>query len=47
MQVCRAQEIDLMLDRHRGGHANFTRELRAQAALALWGRGTETLKAIS
>jgi hypothetical protein len=25
-----------MLDRHRDGVANFTRELRALAALALW-----------
>jgi asparagine synthase (glutamine-hydrolysing) len=35
-QMCRAQEIDLMLERHRAGNANFTRELRALAALALW-----------
>jgi len=28
-----------MLDRHRTGDANFTRELRALAALALWGHG--------
>ena len=27
-----------MLERHRTGDANFTRELRALAALALWGR---------
>jgi asparagine synthase (glutamine-hydrolysing) len=26
-----------MLERHRTGDANFTRELRALAALALWG----------
>ena len=30
-------EIDSMLERHRDGSANFTRELRALAALALWG----------
>ncbi|WP_298923620.1 asparagine synthase (glutamine-hydrolyzing) [uncultured Ramlibacter sp.] len=29
-------EIDAMLSRHRDGSANFTRELRALAALALW-----------
>jgi asparagine synthase (glutamine-hydrolysing) len=28
-----------MLQRHRDGSANFTRELRALAALALWGNG--------
>ena len=28
-----------MLERHRTGDANFTRELRALAALALWGQG--------
>ena len=31
-----AQEVDLMLDRHKTGSANYTRELRALAALALW-----------
>ena len=31
-----AQEVDLMLDRHKTGSANHTRELRALAALALW-----------
>ena len=30
-------EIDLMLEKHRTGAANYTRELRALAALALWG----------
>ena len=38
-QVCHAPEVDLMLERHRAGSANFTRELRALAALALWDRG--------
>jgi asparagine synthase (glutamine-hydrolysing) len=28
--------IDSMLEQHRDGRANFTRELRALAALALW-----------
>jgi asparagine synthase (glutamine-hydrolysing) len=31
------QELDLMLEIHRDGSANHTRELRALAALALWG----------
>jgi asparagine synthase (glutamine-hydrolysing) len=31
--------IDDMLERHRAGSANFTRELRALAALALWDEG--------
>jgi asparagine synthase (glutamine-hydrolysing) len=34
-----AQAIDVMLERHRNGTANFTRELRALAALALWDEG--------
>ena len=32
-------EIDLMLEKHRSGAGNHTRELRALAALALWGEG--------
>ena len=36
MQVCQAKAVDLMLEHHRAGGANFTRELRALAALALW-----------
>ena len=32
-------EIDLMLEKHRSGAANLTRELRALAALALWDEG--------
>ena len=35
--VFRAPEVDLMLEKHRNGTANYTRELRALAALALWG----------
>ncbi|MGZ5194873.1 MAG: asparagine synthase-related protein, partial [Ramlibacter sp.] len=31
--------IATMLERHRSGQANFTRELRALAALALWDAG--------
>ena len=38
-QVCQAPTIDLMLEKHRTGSANFTRELRALAALALWAKG--------
>jgi asparagine synthase (glutamine-hydrolysing) len=34
-----APVIDDMLERHRDGTANFTRELRALAALALWDNG--------
>ncbi len=34
------REIEVMLDRHRDGSANFTRELRALAALALWAAGS-------
>jgi asparagine synthase (glutamine-hydrolysing) len=37
-QICRASEVDLMLDQHRAGSANFTRELRALAAVAVWGK---------
>ncbi|MES2943178.1 MAG: asparagine synthase (glutamine-hydrolyzing) [Pseudomonadota bacterium] len=33
------QEVDLMLERHRTGTTNHTRELRALAALALWDEG--------
>lgn len=33
------RQIEVMLDRHRDGSANFTRELRALAALALWAAG--------
>jgi asparagine synthase (glutamine-hydrolysing) len=35
-QLFRREEIDSMLARHADGSANFTRELRALAALALW-----------
>lgn len=34
-------EIDLMLESHRSGAANHTRELRALAALALWAEGAQ------
>ena len=34
--ICRTEEVNLMLEKHRAGSANFTRELRALAALALW-----------
>jgi asparagine synthase (glutamine-hydrolysing) len=33
------QNIDSMLELHRNGNTNYTRELRALAALALWGEG--------
>ena len=36
-----AQEVDLMLERHKTGSANHTIELRALAALALWDEGAE------
>jgi asparagine synthase (glutamine-hydrolysing) len=39
--VFNAAGIDLMLEQHRSGAANFTRELRALAALALWADGEE------
>ena len=35
-RVLKAPAIDLMLENHRSGAANYTRELRALAALALW-----------
>ena len=35
-QLLRASEVDLMLEKHRAGTANFTRELRALAAVAVW-----------
>ncbi len=34
-----APEVDLMLEKHKTGAANYTRELRALAALALWHEG--------
>ena len=34
-----APQIGRMLDQHRDGSANYTRELRALAALALWSQG--------
>jgi asparagine synthase (glutamine-hydrolysing) len=36
-RLFRPEVIEAMLLRHRDGSANFTRELRALAALALWG----------
>ena len=36
------QELDFMLERHKTGAANHTRELRALAALALWDQGAST-----
>ncbi len=39
-QLFQPREIGAMLDRHRDGSANFTRELRALAALALWASGS-------
>ena len=35
-QVFNAPSVDLMLESHRSGSANFTRELRVLASLALW-----------
>ena len=37
--IFNAPEVDLMLEKHKTGTANYTRELRALAALALWGEG--------
>jgi asparagine synthase (glutamine-hydrolysing) len=37
--VCRREAIDAMLNQHKTGSANHTRELRALAALALWAQG--------
>jgi asparagine synthase (glutamine-hydrolysing) len=37
-QTLQAREVDLMLENHRTGTTNYTRELRALAALALWGK---------
>jgi len=34
-------EVDSMLEEHRAGRGNRTRELRALAALALWGRAQD------
>jgi asparagine synthase (glutamine-hydrolysing) len=40
METCfQGQAVDAMLKAHRDGSANCTRELRALAALALWGSG--------
>ena len=38
--IFNAPEVDLMLEKHRTGAGNYTRELRALAALALWGEGS-------
>ena len=35
-RTLRWPEVDLMLEKHRSGAVNYTRELRALAALALW-----------
>lgn len=36
MATCLPEQVNQMLEQHRNGRANFTRELRALAALALW-----------
>jgi asparagine synthase (glutamine-hydrolysing) len=38
-QLFQPEAVTQMLERHRAGSANHTRELRALAALALWERG--------
>ncbi|RYX97697.1 MAG: asparagine synthase (glutamine-hydrolyzing) [Comamonadaceae bacterium] len=38
-EICQPEEVASMLERHHDGSANFTRELRALAALALWAEG--------
>jgi asparagine synthase (glutamine-hydrolysing) len=40
-RLFRPEPIEAMLDAHREGRANHTRELRALAALALWDAGRE------
>jgi asparagine synthase (glutamine-hydrolysing) len=40
-RLFRPEPIEAMLDAHRDGRANHTRELRALAALALWDAGRE------
>jgi asparagine synthase (glutamine-hydrolysing) len=35
-QLFQPHVVDGMVEQHRDGKANFTRELRALAALALW-----------
>ncbi len=40
-RLFRSQAVVAMLDRHREGSANHTRELRALAAIALWARQAE------
>ena len=40
-QLCQRQTVDLMLNQHRDGSANVTRELRALAALARWDQGRQ------
>ena len=35
-ELLRPEPVDAMLQAHRDGTGNFTRELRALAALALW-----------
>ncbi|MDO9403323.1 MAG: asparagine synthase (glutamine-hydrolyzing) [Polaromonas sp.] len=38
-EICQSEAVASMLARHQDGSANFTRELRALAALALWADG--------
>ena len=40
-RLFKPEAVTAMLDRHRDGTSNFTRELRALAALALWARGAQ------
>ena len=46
-QIFMGQEVDSMLEKHRSGATNYTRELRALAALALWDKGRGVSAAIS
>ncbi len=39
-QLLQPEQVSSLLERHRSGHGNFTRELRALAALALWSQHT-------
>ena len=38
-RITQRPEVDLMLKKHQNGERNYTRELRALAALALWDEG--------
>ena len=45
--IFNAPDVDLMLEKHRTGAGNYTRELRALAALALWDSGRNGARLVS